>query len=78
MKIETKLNINDKVWIMHDNKPCEFSIDCIEVSCHFVDSPVIGYSCFLLGEPHIKVVFREHQLGKIAFFNKKELVNSLL
>lgn len=31
MEIETKYNIGDKVWMIYDNKPCEFEIKSISV-----------------------------------------------
>lgn len=36
MKIETKYNVGQELWLMKDNKPCSFKIWGIQiiVSCH--------------------------------------------
>lgn len=77
MQIETKLNFDDTVWLMYDNRPRQFFINKIDIVCNKLDY-IVEYGCALLGEPHIMNSFREYELDRIAFLNKKDLVNSLL
>lgn len=77
MTIETKLSINDKVWMMKDNYPREFIITEIDLVC-FSTGNIVTYKCIQDGKPEEKIAFEEPYFGRAVFPNKKELVYSLL
>ena len=64
MNLETKYNINDRVWLMYDNKPLECAINSILVNRYLQ----IFYT--LIGLAH---VHKEQHL----FLTKQDLLNSL-
>lgn len=73
MTIETKYNIGDEVWFMHDNKAKRGTIIKIDVSLERdMNSQNVGksvqYSIFNFHAPYI---------GTHLFHTKEELLNSL-
>lgn len=78
MKIETKYDIGDEVWVMKDNRPQEFEVNGISVEC--LDG--MYNSCIHSGIESVK-----YDLGKrmnpmiyseiYLFPTKEELLKSL-
>lgn len=78
MKIETKYNIGDEVWVMKDNRPQKFEVQGISVelvdglykSCRHCGIDVISYE---LGSRMCPLVYMECSVYR----TKQELLDSL-
>lgn len=75
MTIDTTFNINQSVWFMKDNKPCEMVVYEIEVGL-IVDynRPPITYR---LGKYSIGRDVTDKKILKEIFITKEELLKSL-
>lgn len=80
MTINTKFNVNDEVWLMHDNRP--ISLRVREINTHAAEMPCNGKQQTLVG------VFYEFTYGvggalnislreRDVFGTKEELIASL-
>lgn len=79
MKIETKYEIGQEVWVMKDDRPQKFIVNGLNVKCssgmykgtfHIVDSPIVTYD---LGSRMSPLVYNDIYL----FPTKEELLKSL-
>lgn len=72
MKIETKFDYKQKVWFMHENKPCESEIFLIDITYpKDLVNRVADVNYHLLVEE--RIVKGEPEI----FATKEELINSL-
>ncbi len=73
MTIETKYNLEDEVWLMFSNKPCELRIK--DVSIHKdINYCTIKYSGFMLGPNGGNVT---NVAEDTVYKTKEELLKSL-
>ena len=79
MKIETKYDIGDEVWVMKDNRPQKFIVNGLNVECysglyrgtlHIIGSPITTYD---IGSRMSPLVYNEIYL----YPTKEELLKSL-
>lgn len=78
MKIETKYNIGDEVWVMKDNRPKKFEVQGLSIelidglydSCRHFGIDVIKYD---LGTRMFPLIYGEC----VVFPSKEELLKSL-
>lgn len=79
MRVKTKYNVGDGVWVMKDNRPQKFIVNGLKIECcsglysgtlHIIDSPVITYD---IGSRMSPLVYNEIYL----FPTKEELLKSL-
>ena len=68
MKIETKLNKNDNVWMMCDNRPTKYEVVEIDFST--------GIKRYII-EPAVKLIIEDSEIGQTVFLTKQELIESL-
>ena len=76
MKIETKLNIGDKVWKMEDRKPLRIEIYSIAITA-LTEHPDIDYFAQEKPPRWTYIKFNEFEFEDTVFRTKKELINSL-
>lgn len=69
MKIETKYEIGQEVWFMHNNKPTCMPIKYIAINVHGIKQSTIQYVFQADGD----IWLTEHKL----FITKEELIASL-
>ena len=75
MQIETKLNIDNKVWIMLENKPIEHEIGSIKSNTTDTGTIIEYYARTSKYQPY--TAFNEDKIGITVFMSKQELLNSL-
>jgi hypothetical protein len=77
MKIETKHNIHEMVWIMKDNKPTHLEIKGIEIDCGKIRSVSGGVRIYY----HFKEGFFNSSTFEVreseVFKTQKELIDNL-
>lgn len=79
MKIETKFNVNDPVWVIHKNKAENTKIESIKVDTYKLGDVKIQYCVNVdplrneSGYHFIPALYYENEM----FTSKEELINSL-
>lgn len=77
MTIETKFDIGDEAYVLHENKVCKGNIDHISINVEENKKIHIYYKIFRIANKTIhgsvRVVFKEWQIFK----TKEELLKSL-
>lgn len=76
MRIETLLNIGDKVWGMHNDKPLEHTIEIIDITV-YTFLPHTKYTARRGESAGARANFFEDEMGRRYFKTKEELIKSL-